>query len=90
MPAAFNVEGIEIPRHHDLAPLDKAYVLINYPRAQAAADTPEWTFEHALDVAKVDAPTKAKLLQDFNAKNYDGVRTKFNQWNAIMQAAAGN
>ena len=90
MPAAFNLEGINIPRHYNLTALDKAYVLINYPRAQAAAATPEWTFEHALDVARVDAATKAKLLQDFNAKNYDGVRTKFNQWNAIMQAGAGN
>ena len=90
MPAAFNREGIEIPRHYDLDDLDKAYILINYPRAQAAADTPSWTFEHALNVAKVDSSMKAALLRDFNAKNYDNVRTKFNQWNAIMQANAGS
>jgi len=88
MPAAFNQQNIEIPRHHDLSQMDKAYMLINYPREQPAASTPEWTFEHALQVAKVDARTTATLLQQYNNKQYDRVRATFNNWNAVMQSGA--
>ena len=89
MPAEYNNEGIEIKRNQVLDDMDKAYMLINYPRAEAAPETPEWTFEHALDVAGVDATAKATLLEHWAAKKYEDVRTTFNNWNAIAQATAG-
>jgi len=88
MAAAFNVEGIEIPRHHLLSPIDKAYMIINYPRAEASVNTPEWTFEHALEVAKVDPKTTATLVQLWRSRDTKKLRTAFNTWNAIMQSTA--
>ena len=90
MPAAFNTQGINIPRHFDLSDLDKAYMIVNYPRPNPSPESPQWTVEHALKVAKVDAKTSETILQFWKSGDWKSVRRTFNAWNAIMQAVGAN
>lgn len=62
MPAEMNLERQEVPPNTTLSDMDKAYMVINYPRATPHADAPEWTVAHALKVLGVDEPTSQKIL----------------------------
>jgi hypothetical protein len=86
MPAKLNEENIELYENNTLSELDKAYMTIMYPRASAHTNTPDWTFEHALDVVKMNPKTKATLIQHWQQNDIDKVRKTFNAWNAIMQS----
>jgi hypothetical protein len=79
-PEAFNYD----PIHTALSEIDKAYMIINYPRPSAHPNSPKWTFEHALSVAGVkDKKTLDILMGDWNKKNYSRLRRKFIQWNKL-------
>ena len=69
-----------------LTDLDKAYMVINYPRTQPHPDAPEWTLAHALDVAGVDPRTKQRILNLHAQGDITTLRTTFNMWNALMQS----
>lgn len=71
----------------ELTSLDKAYMVINYPRPEPHPDAPEWTLAYALDVAGVDSQTKERLLDLRARKNITELRTTFNRWNSLMQNA---
>ncbi len=40
----------DIGFNKELSDLDKAYMVVQYPRAQPHPDAPQWTFEYALKV----------------------------------------
>lgn len=59
MPAVATEGGHEVPYNYDLSDLDKAYMVINYPKSKDteqlkfAADTGVWTLDRALRIAGV-------------------------------------
>lgn len=77
MPSDMNTQRKEVPPNGSLSDLDKAYMLINYPRASAAIETPEWTFEYALEVAGVIGDAKQSIL---DAPSIDLIRQRFALW----------
>ena len=81
MPAAMNVEHIDVPVNNQLSPLDKAYMVINYPRPQPHPLEPQWTLDFALKVAGVDDATAAAIK---NAPNIDKARLEFTAY-AVAQ-----
>ncbi|SJX64350.1 uncharacterized protein SRS1_21007 [Sporisorium reilianum f. sp. reilianum] len=56
----------------ELSDVDKAYMVLQYPRATPHERAPEWTFEHALDVIRCPDPVRNAILQaketDVNAR----------------------
>ncbi|KAJ7452613.1 hypothetical protein FB451DRAFT_1050784, partial [Mycena latifolia] len=62
MPAEMNDEGIAVPPNKKLSDIDKAYMVINYPRPKPHDGARQWTLEYALKVAGVDAVTTQKIL----------------------------
>lgn len=77
MPAEMNIQRQDILPNFMLTDFDKAFVSINYPRASASPETPEWTFEHALDVAGVAARHKQWIL---DSPTIDAIRQRFSLW----------
>ncbi|KAJ7199019.1 hypothetical protein GGX14DRAFT_373421 [Mycena pura] len=67
MPAQMNLERIDISVNDQLSYLDKAYMVINYPRSEPNPSASTWTLDYALRIAGVDAST-AKKITDANAK----------------------
>ncbi|KAJ7203437.1 hypothetical protein C8J57DRAFT_1408070 [Mycena rebaudengoi] len=61
MPKEMNKERKEVPPNKKLSDMDKAYMVINYPRSDANSIKP-WTMAHALKVAGVDTPTSSSIL----------------------------
>ncbi|KAJ7092313.1 hypothetical protein B0H15DRAFT_905677 [Mycena belliarum] len=82
MPAAMNLEGIDIPPNELLSDMDKAYMVINYPRPTPHGSAPQWTLDYALKVSGVDAAT----TQDI--KNARGDVTKIRAIFTAFQVAA--
>ncbi|KAJ7493835.1 hypothetical protein FB451DRAFT_1122358 [Mycena latifolia] len=62
MPAAMNLERIDVPPNEVLSDMDKAYMVINYPRPTPHASAPMWTLEYALKVSGVDDATTQNIL----------------------------
>ncbi|KAK6980756.1 hypothetical protein R3P38DRAFT_3466091 [Favolaschia claudopus] len=62
MPADMDKERIEIKPNYVLSDLDKAYMVINYPRAKPHPSAPEWTLAYALKVAGVSAAAAKDML----------------------------
>jgi hypothetical protein len=80
MDASLNREHIEIDVNTQLSDMDKAYMVINYPRATANPAAPTWTLDHALTVAGVDAKN-AKAIKNANNRNKpDLVRSLFTNY----------
>jgi hypothetical protein len=69
MPAEMNKERKEVPPNKTLSDMDKAYMVINYPRISPHADAPQWTVAHALEVAGVDQSTSQSILGLMTLKN---------------------
>ncbi|KAJ7069144.1 hypothetical protein C8F01DRAFT_977064, partial [Mycena amicta] len=57
MPSWLNLQHIDVKANYALSDIDKAYMVINYPRNGSHADAPQWTLDYALRVADVDAVT---------------------------------
>jgi hypothetical protein len=74
MPRSFTIEQFIVEANNNLSDLDKAYMVINYPRNNPHDAAQDWTLEHALDVAQV--PKNAR--KNWNVNN---VREKFRQFN---------
>lgn len=55
----------DIDYNYNLSEMDKAYMVIMYPRKAPHAKAPEWTFEHALEKAGVTQgdPTVADQMK---------------------------
>ena len=77
MPAAMNKENLDVPPNHQLSPLDKAYISINYPHDP---NTSTMSFQEALDIAKVDLSTQTNLKYLYVRKEYHVLRHKFSDW----------
>jgi len=91
MPAALNVEGIEIVYNTVLSNFDKAYGVINYPYLPgqpAPLADPQWTFEHALDVAGVQGESREKILYEYAQGDTEGIRAEFGLWSLNQRALA--
>ncbi|THH27511.1 hypothetical protein EUX98_g6673 [Antrodiella citrinella] len=84
MPPDMNEQRINVPPNYSLTDLDKAFVVINYPRKEPAQEAPEWTLAHALDVVGVDASAKANILA--RTDDADDVRLAFTLWTAANHA----
>jgi hypothetical protein len=82
MPAAMNEQHKDVPPNYKLSDMDKAYMIINYPRPTPHALAPEWTLDHALQVSGVDPAT----TQDI--KNAKGDVTKIRAVFTAFQVAA--
>ncbi|KAJ6449457.1 hypothetical protein C8R45DRAFT_1224408 [Mycena sanguinolenta] len=62
MPADMDKERIEIKPNYDLSEMDKAYMVINYPRTKPHPSAAEWTLEHALNIAGVSGSSAEDML----------------------------
>ncbi|KAJ7487013.1 hypothetical protein FB451DRAFT_1554137 [Mycena latifolia] len=84
MPAAMNLERIDVPPNDILSDMDKAYMVINYPRPTPHASAPKWTLEYALKVSGVDDATTQNIL---NAKgNVTKIRAIFTAFQVAARA----
>ncbi|THH32074.1 hypothetical protein EUX98_g2088 [Antrodiella citrinella] len=84
MPAEMNNEHIEIPPNTALTELDKAYMVIHYPRSSAPNAITRWSLSYALDVAAVDVAVKHEILA--HSQDASAVRRIFSHWNAAQHA----
>ncbi|KAK6966593.1 hypothetical protein R3P38DRAFT_3515439 [Favolaschia claudopus] len=90
MPAAMDKERIEIKPNNVLSELDKAYMVINYPRAKPHPSAPEWTLAYALKVAGVSgAAAKDMLALGSDAPSLRSLFTAA-QISARIKAKGGN
>ena len=62
MPAEMNTQHKEVPPNNVLSDLDKAYTVLNYPLLNPDANAPQWSVEHALQVAGVTGSSREKIL----------------------------
>ena len=62
----------------ELSQLDKAALVLMYPRSQPHDDAPEWTIERALKVVGVPKRHWKTILGD---RSPDGIRSRFVAWN---------
>ena len=62
----------------ELSQLDKAALVLMYPRSQPHDKAPEWTIEHALKVAGVPQRRWKSIIGD---RSPDGIRSRFVAWN---------
>ncbi|KAJ6575756.1 hypothetical protein DFH09DRAFT_1361850 [Mycena vulgaris] len=82
MPSAMNLERVNVAPNNALSDMDKAYMIINYPRPTPHSSAPMWTLDYALKVSGVDAAT----TQDI--KNAKGDVTKIRAVFTAFQVAA--
>ena len=62
----------------DFSDVDKAVLILVYPRAVPHAAALKWTIEHALSIVGVPEELQAGIIGDRSA---DGVRARFVEWN---------
>ena len=88
MPAAMNEQNLEIKPNNVLSDIDKAFMTINYPypSTRSPADS-IWTINHALDVAGVDAETKAAILVQYGLSEWSEVRYLFSGFSTSTRCA---
>ena len=60
--------------------LDKAVLVLMYPRAKPHDAAPEWTAEYALSVVGVPKVFHPLIIGD---RSPDGIRKRFMKWNKI-------
>ena len=60
-----------------LSDLDKAALVIMYPRTTPHDNAPEWTIEHALFVVGVPNELQGAIIGD---RSPDGIRNRFVEW----------
>ena len=52
-------------------------MFLHYPRMKPHPDAPEWTIQHALDVANIIGDRREEILR---AQSPDQIREIFQQW----------
>ena len=86
MPSDMNEQHKEVPPNSMLSDMDKAFMLINYPRASPHPNSPDWTLTRALDVAGVTGSARDAII---DATSADLVRQRFALWR-IAQLVGGS
>ncbi|KAG5637671.1 hypothetical protein H0H81_003639 [Sphagnurus paluster] len=81
MPASMNAENIEVRVNNKLSDMDKAYILINYPRKRPHPKAKDWTLERALGVAGVPAGE----IKAYLGWSDESIRTEFEAWNILQR-----
>ncbi|KAF9461765.1 hypothetical protein BDZ94DRAFT_793309 [Collybia nuda] len=66
MPGDLNEGNFTIEPNVELSPLDKAFMVINYPRTRVHSQAPEWTLRHALLIADVDENTGHAINEELD------------------------
>jgi hypothetical protein len=90
MPAAMNKEELEVKPNNVLSEIDKAFMTVNYPYPPNHPPADHiWTMDHALDVARVDPKTKARILEKYNLSKWAEVRDLFSGFCAKARYADG-
>ncbi|KAF9461764.1 hypothetical protein BDZ94DRAFT_793381 [Collybia nuda] len=64
IPGEFNEGNFTVEPNATFSPLDKAFMVINYPRPQTHDEEPEWTLRHALVIAGVDEDTSRLIIEE--------------------------
>ena len=76
-PSDITQEGVHVPLNYNLSDTDKAFVFLHYPRMVPHPDAPEWTIQHALDIADITGDRREEILQ---AQSPGRIREIFQQW----------
>ena len=64
--------------------LDKAVLVLMYPRSTPHPDALGWTVEHALSVVGVPNQLQGDIIGDGSA---DGIRDRFVEWNEVARSS---
>ena len=87
-----NEENRDVTRNNTLSNMDMAYMVISYPRLVPHPDAPEWTLDHALEIAQVPATKRTSLrrhiLAEANSIEIEEWRSEFNNWSKSRQAVS--
>ncbi|KAK7683369.1 hypothetical protein QCA50_013631 [Cerrena zonata] len=78
IPGTITEEGNTIQNNNVLSDLDKAYVILYYPRSRRDELCQEWTISRALELVGVDGEPQKNILK---TENPDSIRQMFIQWN---------
>ncbi|KAF5339091.1 hypothetical protein D9611_011247 [Ephemerocybe angulata] len=75
LPKEFTEQGLEVPPHETLSPLDKAYAFLNYPYFDGD-QAPEGaiTFSEALDVAEITGEVRETFVAKYAVRDWRGMR----------------
>ncbi|KAF8068874.1 hypothetical protein FPV67DRAFT_1761161 [Lyophyllum atratum] len=84
MPSRLNNQKIAIGVRTALSDLDKAYMVINYPRKKPHPKAKQWTLEKALEVAGVPSDMQTDILEAID--DASTLRTLFSDWNQQTRA----
>ncbi|KAF8068844.1 hypothetical protein FPV67DRAFT_1668901 [Lyophyllum atratum] len=79
MPGRLNDQGITVDVNNKLSDMDKAYMVINYPRDKPDLTAPEWTVEYALEKAGVPLEERTEILKARH--DASTMRVYFTTWN---------
>ena len=78
MPRKMNKQNIEIKSNNKLSPIDKAFMIVNYPFPPSRKPRdPTWSFTHALDVAGVNDDCRVEILKQHQGSDWKELRFLF-------------
>ncbi|KAI0060135.1 zincin [Artomyces pyxidatus] len=63
LPRELTGVSYDVPLSDSVSDMDKAYMVINYPRAEPHPDAPDWTLEKALQVASLPDDYRTWILE---------------------------
>ena len=66
-----------------LSDMDKAVLVLMYPRSTPHVDAPEWTVEHALTIVGVPKQLQRDIIGDGSP---DGIRDRVVEWNEAARS----
>lgn len=84
MPGHINAEGIAVKVNNKLTDMDKAYMVINYPRSSPHHKARDWTLQKALDVAGVPPMDQTDILSSIGDSGT--IRSYFASWSKEARA----
>ncbi|KAJ7625549.1 hypothetical protein FB45DRAFT_750464, partial [Roridomyces roridus] len=82
MKPELNSAGIRVDVNNELSDMDKAYMVINYPRTKPDGRAAKWTLERALDIAGVPP----KVSRKWKRLPVWSIRKAFTEWQAAERA----
>lgn len=83
MPGSLNTQGVNVDVNNSLTDMDKAYMVINYPRNIPHPKAKQWTLKKALDVAGVPPSEQKDILSSDDSGT---IRSYFMSWNKDTRA----